>query len=228
MSDVQSLAPGQLVDLFALDATSIGGTLMRWHGGVNVLGSDVVFAGDTYTRFPVEARGFERSGSGKLPRPTLRVSNVTGLISALVRDLDGLVGSKLTRTRVFSQYLDAVNFPGGVNPLADPNAALAPEVWFVDRKATENGVYVEFELAAAFDVAGIKLPRRQCIQNVCTWQYRSAECGWAGGAVADHNDQATTDLALDACGKRLQSCELRFGAGAQLPYGGFPAVGLFR
>lgn len=228
MSDVQSLAPGQLVELFTLDATPVGGSLLRWHPGVNGLGGDVVFDGNSYTRFPVIASGFERSGFGKLPRPTLRVANVSGLVSALTRELDGLVGCKVTRTRIFSKYLDAVNFPGGVNPLADPNAAFGAEVWYIDRKAAENGIFVEFELAAAFDVAGVRLPRRQCIQNVCTWAYRSAECGYTGGAVADKNDQPTTSLANDACGKRLQSCELRFGTNVELPYGGFPAVGLIR
>lgn len=72
------------------------------------------------------------------------------------------------------------------------------------------------------------LPRRQCVQNVCPWQYRSAECGYTGGAVADKNDQATTDVAQDRCGKRLTSCRLRFGAFAELPFGGFPGCGLVR
>jgi phage-related protein len=33
---------------------------------------------------------------------------------------------------------------------------------------------------------------------------------------------------MDQCGKRLDSCKLRFGEGAVLPYGGFPAAGLVR
>jgi lambda family phage minor tail protein L len=72
------------------------------------------------------------------------------------------------------------------------------------------------------------LPRRQVVQNVCAWRYRSAECGYTGGAVADINDQPTTDPARDQCGKRLASCKLRFGQYAELPFGGFPAAGLIR
>ena len=227
MSDVQSLAPGALVELFTLDATPKGGSLLRWSNDVNALGNDIVFSGNSYSRFPVEANGFEKTGTGSLPRPTLRVANVSGLVSAMIAQLDGLVGCKVTRTRIFSKYLDAVNFPGGVNPLADPNAAFTPEVWYIDRKASENGIFVEFELAAAFDVSGVLLPRRQCIQNVCTWQYRSAECGYTGTQYFDRLDKPAT-LANDACGKRLQSCELRFGVNAELPFGGFPAVGLIR
>lgn len=227
-SDVQKLNPGAIVDLFELDCTSLGDAVFYWHNGVNALGADVVWQGNTYTRLPVEARGFERSSKGQIPRPTVKVANVSGLIGALARSLDDLVGAKLTRRRTFVKYLDAVNFSGGVNPTADPAVGFADEVYFVDRKASENGIFVEFELTAAFDVQGVQLPRRQFVQNVCTWQYRSAECGYAGGAVADRNDVATTDINSDACGKRLASCKLRFGTFAELPYGGFPGVGLVR
>lgn len=227
-SDIQKLNPGQLVEMFVLDATTISGSVLRWHAGVNELGNDVVWQGNTYTRFPVEASGFEKTGKGTLPRPVLRAANVTGLMGALARSLGDLVGAKVTRKRTFVKYLDAVNFPGGVNPTADPNVGFPDEIWVVDRKASENGVFIEFELAAAFDAAGVMLPRRQCIQNVCTWQYRSAECGYAGGPVADKNDVATSSSLFDACGKRLASCKMRFGAFSPLPFGGFPGVGLIR
>lgn len=227
-SDVQKLAPGAIVDLFELDATALGGSVIRWHNGVNQLGNDVVWQGNTYTRLPVEAQGFARTGQGTMPRPTMRVANVTGLIGALARELRDLAGAKVTRRRTFVKYLDAVNFPGGVNPQADPNVGFPNEVWFVDRKAAENGIFLEFELSAAFDVQGVKLPRRQCIQNVCTWLYRSAECGYAGGPVADKTDAPTSNPALDQCGKRLASCKLRFGQFEPLPIGSFPGVGLVR
>ncbi len=227
-SDVQKLNPGAIVEMFELDATALGGDILRWHSGVNVLGNDLVWDGNTYSRFPVEASGFERSGKGTLPRPKVKVANISGLIGAMARSLDDLMGAKVTRRRTFVKYLDAVNFAGGVNPQADPNCAFPEEIWFVDRKANENGVFIEFELSAAFDVRGVKLPRRQCIQNTCTWLYRGAECGYAGGAVADKNDAPTTDLAQDQCGKRLASCKLRFGAYAELPFGAFPGVGLIR
>lgn len=225
-SDIQSLAPGFIVELFEFDGTAIGAAVFRWHNGVNELGNNVVFDGESYARFPIEAEGFERSTKGTIPRPILRLANVTGLISALARENNDLCGAKITRIRTFKKYLDATNFPGGVNPSADPNARMPDEVWFVDRKASENGIFIEFELAAAFDVTGVKLPRRQCIQNVCPWVYRSAECGYAGGPVADKNDQPTTDPALDKCGKRITSCKLRFGEFNELNFGGFPGVGL--
>ena len=227
-SDVQKLDPGTLIELFELDATAIGGSLLRWHNGINELGNDVVWDGETYSRFPVEISDVAKQSSGTIPRPKLRTGNANGLISALVRENNGLVGAKVTRHRTFYKYLDAVNYPDGINPSADPNVEFPVDVWTVDRKSAENYTVIEFELSAAFDVSGVKLPRRQCIQNVCPWGYRSAECGYTGGAVATKSDAPTTNLALDSCGKRLRSCKLRFGTYGQLPYGGFPGVGLVR
>lgn len=227
-SDVQKLNPGAIIDLFELDCTALGGSLLRWHNGVNALGNDVVWQGHSYTRFPVEATGFLRTGQGTMPRPRLKAANVTGLIGALARELNDLANAKLTRRRTFVKYLDAVNFPGGVNPQADPNCGFPDEIWSIDRKASENGIFIEFELAAAYDAQGVKLPRRQCIQNVCTWGYRSAECGYTGGPVADKNDATTSDPEQDQCGKRLGSCKLRFGQFEPLPFGAFPGVGLVR
>lgn len=227
-SDVQKLNPGAIVEMFELDATAIGGSVLRWHSGVGFTGNDLVWQGVSYSRFPVEASGFERTSKGNLPRPSLRVANVSGLIGALARSLSDLLGAKVTRKRTFVKYLDAVNFPGGVNPQADPLVAFADEIWFVDRKAGENGIFVDFELSSAFDVQGVQLPRRQCVQNTCVWLYRGAECGYTGPPVADRNDVPTADPDKDACGKRLSSCKLRFGQYEELPFGAMPGVGLIR
>ena len=225
-ADLQQAALPAIVELYELDTTVVGGVdVLRFTPhGPNPLGGDIVFGGLTYTRLPIEAFGFARSGQGALPRPKLAVANVTGLVGAIA---DELIGARLTRIRTFAKYLDAVNFPGG-NPQADPNQVIDREIWFVDRKAMENKLMVEFELAAAFDLAGVMLPRRQFVQNVCPWRYRGPECGYTGGAVADEKDQPTSDPAKDRCGKRLASCKLRFGQYAELPFGGFPAVGLLR
>jgi lambda family phage minor tail protein L len=221
----QKLGAGSIVELFELDASVLGGEIFRWSNHVNELGLDVTWQGELYSRMPIEAGGFAKSGSGKQARPTLRAANVTGLLGAVTASLDDLVSSKVTRRRTFYKYLDAVNFEGGVNPLADPNVFFPDEIYYVDRKAAENGVFIEFDLASAMDLNGVKLPARQAIQNVCAWQYRSAECSYAGGAVADASDTPTSDITQDKCGKRVSSCKLRFGQNNELPYGGFSGVG---
>jgi len=225
-ASLHSLQPGAIVELYELDSTAIGGSITRLHAGTNSLRTAVIWQGNEYTPFPIEASGFEFSGKGTLPRPTVKVANVTGLIGALVRELDDLMGAKFTRKRTLVKFLDAVNFPGGVNPTADPSAHLPDDVYYVDRKVGESKLMVEFELAASFDVAGVMLPRRYVVQNVCPWAYRGADCGYTGTNYYDTNDVAVGTLAEDACGKRLVSCKLRFGDAQPLSYGGFPAAGL--
>ena len=44
----------------------------------------------------------------------------------------------------------------------DPTAEFPREVYKIDRKASENREVVTFELAAVFDLAGIRAPKRQC------------------------------------------------------------------
>lgn len=225
-ADIQKLSGEALIELFVLDATALGGTVSRFHAGSNQLKGAVVWQGQTYQAMPVEATGFEFTGKGSVPRPTLRAQNVDGLLGALCDTYDDLLGAKVTRKRTFAKYLDAVNFPGGVNAAADPDAAFPDDTYFINRKATHTKHMVEFELTASWDVHGVQLPRRQIIQQICTWTYRSAECSYAGGAVATIEDVPTGSLDEDRCGKRITSCKLRFGANGTLPFGGFPGAGV--
>lgn len=227
-TEIQKLSPSAIVVLFEIDATNIGGEVYRFHPGTNGLTSDLVWQGNAYSPFPIEATGFEWNGKGQMPRPKLSVSNVLGTVTSLVRLYDDLAGCKVTRIRTLAKFLDAVNFPGGTNPTADPTAEFARDIYFIDRKANENRDLVEFELAAAIDLAGVGLPRRQVIQNYCPWAYRGPECSYTGSAYFNTNDQPVASPSQDVCGKRLSSCKVRFGSTAELPYGGFPAAGLIK
>lgn len=227
-SELQKLQPSAIIELYQLDATPFGGDIYYFHAGTNNLTGNVVWQGDTYTAFPIQISGFEFNGKGQIPRPTMRVANVTSIITTLVLAYDDLLGAKVTRKRTMAKYLDAVNFDGGVNPNADSTAEFPDDIYFIERKITENKQVVEFELASSFDVQGVQLPRRQIIQNICPWKYRGAECGYAGTSYFDINDISVETLSADVCGKRLSSCEARFGANNELPYGGFPAAGLLK
>jgi lambda family phage minor tail protein L len=226
LSEIQKLSPSALIELFELDAVALGGDVRYFHAGTNELGGDVVWQGNTYTRLPIEATGFEMRGSGTLPRPLIRLSNMQGLIAAEARESGGFLGAKVTRRRTFARFLDAVNFAAG-NPEADPTQALPDEIWYVDRKSNEDQTMIEFELASALDMVGMLLPRRQIIQNTCTWLYRDGNCNYTGGPVADVNNMPTSDPSKDRCAKTLTACKLRFGDG-RIPIGSFPGVGLVR
>lgn len=114
------------------------------------------------------------------------------------------------------------------NPTADPNSYLPDDIWYISQKTTENAQVVEFELASPVDLEGVMIPGRQIQPNLCAWRYRGEGCGYAGGPVADANDNPTSILANDRCSKRTSGCKLRWGSNAELPFGGFPGAGLVR
>ena len=219
-SEAQLPAPSALIELFELQlVTAIHGanTVYRFHAGINAKGTgDLVWAGNSYLALPIEADGFSYSGNGQLPRPSIKVSNVLGTITALLLTLPaGLEGAKVTRLRTHARYLDAVNFPGNVNPLGtpDPTAEYPREVYFIDRRQSESREMVSFELAAAFDLAGVRAPKRQVLASICPWVYKSAECSYSGS--------------LPTCVKTLADCRAHFGSGSQLPFGAFPGAGAY-
>ena len=182
-SEVQKINPSAIIELFVLQlVTSLHGTssslhssnnennIYRFHAGSNLnANGEIVWAGKSYMRFPITAEGFAFQ-RGQLPRPKLIVSNALGTMSAILESVNlvtagnDLTGATVTRIRTMARFIDAANFSGGSNPLGtpDPTAEFKREIYTIDRKATENREVVEFELAAVFDLAGIRAPKRQC------------------------------------------------------------------
>ena len=226
--EVQLLAPSAKIELYELDLTAFGDTVYRFHDGKNEVTGNIVWQGNTYNAWPAKASGFDFTSDGKMPRPRLVLGNVTGTITAFILAYQDLCGAIVRRKRTRAKYLDAINFTGGVNADADPTAAYEDDVYQIERKVAEAEEFAEFELAASVDVAGVGLPRRYIIQNVCPWRYRGGECGYTGTDYFDVNDNPVASAELDICGKRLGSCGIRFGSSAQLPFGGFPGAGLVR
>lgn len=108
-SDVQQLSPGPILEFWELNATSIGGGIVRFQGQQD---GKVWWQGQEYDAWPVQGEGFERT-SDQQPTPKFRVGNVDRSITILCQALDDLVGATLTRRRTFAKYLDSVNFPEG-------------------------------------------------------------------------------------------------------------------
>tara|TARA_R100000353_G_scaffold5943_3_gene8060 strand:+ start:228 stop:806 length:579 start_codon:yes stop_codon:yes gene_type:complete len=176
ITDLQKINPSAIIELFSLtlDSTLHGAsTVYRFHNGSNLVSNgDIVWAGNSYVKMPIQAEGFAFQ-KGQLPRPKLIVSNALGTITAILLTVNqtttgnDLTGATVTRIRTLARYLDAVNFSGGTNPLGtpDPTAEFPQEIYKIDRKSSENREIVEFELAAVFDLAGIRAPKRQCTRT---------------------------------------------------------------
>lgn len=228
-ADIQKLEPGAKVELFELDAITIGGDILRFHGYTQT--AAIWWQGKEYKPWPIEVSGFARSGDGQQPQPKLSVGNVDGSISSMCIYMDDLAGAKLIRHETFGQYLDAVNFPEG-NPTADPTQEFPPDVWYIEQKSAETSEVVEFLLSSALDFEGVMIPRWQIVANVCWWLstggYRGPYCGYTGTAMFDKDDKPVDDPALDRCGGRMSSCKCRFGENEVLNYGSFPGAGLIQ
>ena len=156
---------------FNVNATIANPTVYLFHSGNNMKDSlDIVWQANTYSRMPVKAEGFKYSGKGKLPRPTLTLSNLLGTITSILQltnqttALSDLAGAKVTRRRALSKDLDEVNFPSNVNPYksgsVDPSAELPREVYSIERKTVENRNIVQFELVSSFDLFGLSAPKK--------------------------------------------------------------------
>ena len=173
-SDIQKINPSAIIELFTLtldNALHGATTVYRFHAGTNLdANGKIVWAGNEYLRFPVQATGFAYQ-RGQLPRPTLTVSNMgSPSISAILLTVNqttagnDLTGAKVVRIRTMARFLDADNFSGATNPFGtpDPTAEFPQEIYYIDRKSAENRQIVSWELAAVFDLAGIRSPKRQC------------------------------------------------------------------
>jgi lambda family phage minor tail protein L len=177
-SDIQKVNPSAIIELFTLtldNALHGATTVYRFHAGTNLdANGKIVWAGNEYLRFPVQATGFAYQ-RGQLPRPTLTVSNMgSPSISAILLTVNqttagnDLTGAKVVRIRTMARFLDAANFSGAINPFGTPDstAEFPQEIYYIDRKSAENREIVSWELAAVFDLAGIRSPKRQCTRSL--------------------------------------------------------------
>tara|TARA_R100000773_G_scaffold4086_2_gene4721 strand:- start:1072 stop:1680 length:609 start_codon:yes stop_codon:yes gene_type:complete len=182
-SEIQKINPSAIIELFVLElSTSLHGSntgiptannetnIYRFHAGSNLnANGEIIFNSKVYARFPVQATGFAYQ-RGKIPRPKLVISNAFGTISALLLAVNqtttgnDLTGSTFTRIRTMAKFIDAANFSGGTNPLGtpDPTAEFKRQIYTIDRKSKETREIVEFELSGSIDMAGVRVPKRQC------------------------------------------------------------------
>lgn len=219
---ITQLEQDVLLELFDIDFTKFGGDVYHFCNQTNELGQPIVWQGVTYLPYPISADGFELKNTGASNRPNITLSNLYGLVTAVVEDYQGGVGAVVTRRQIYAQHLDAANFAKG-NPNADPNQQLVSR-YVIERYSSLNSQSATFELAVPSETDGVMLPRRIIVANTCGWTYRGDGCGYTGHAVADEFDQPTDEPEKDKCSKCLQGCRARFGRKAVLPFGGFVGV----
>ena len=89
--ELQKPNPSAIIELFevALNQAQHGATTVyRFHAGTNEANNgDVVWDGNSYLKMPLEAEGFEYTGRGQIPRPTIKVSNLLGTLTSIIHSL---------------------------------------------------------------------------------------------------------------------------------------------
>lgn len=187
--------------------------VLRFHNNVKVFNSYIKWQGNTYYPAPITAEGFESSSKGTLPTPSMSISSQSedgvdqlALLKHEIKKFGDIIGAKVTRRRTFAKYLDVSNFggnrtvstsnisakgneskgflPDGYEP--DPYAELPKDVYFIERKETENKNIIKYQLSSALDLEGVKLPKRTIISDKCVWQYRGIGC-WYQHAAGTEN-----------------------------------------
>ena len=113
----------------------------------------------TYTPIPIELEGFDVQSDGAIARPTMTVANIESTFKDALGGLgfEDLIGKRLTRRTTQEKYLVG-NTGDSTPPVEFPSVS-----YIIDRLASRSVMNVVFELAAPFDLAGIKLPRRVVI-----------------------------------------------------------------
>jgi lambda family phage minor tail protein L len=234
---LQESTTGSEVSLFRLDATKAGGGIYFMTQAARLpdtgLPRQVVFGGQAYTPIDLSFTDFQVTGSGSLPTPKLQIANSDEMIQAVSNTYGDLQGCEIRRVRTFDKYLD-----DGESP--DPTAFIGPDVFLIERKSSDNPLYIEWELSAAIDQEGKKLPGRVVLRDTCTFRYRvwagigqpgaapdgfiypkSNPCPYTGTAYFDALGNPT-DAAHDRCGRRLSDCFKRFPKTGPCPFGAFP------
>jgi|10_taG_2_1085330.scaffolds.fasta_scaffold00617_4 lambda family phage minor tail protein L len=170
--------------------------VLRFHNMEAIGQRKIYFRGETYHPTPIITDGFEVSSSGTIPRPTLTFTSFTGIreeagtsesvkneyfysLKRAILELDNMIGAKVTRIRTFYKFLDATNNFEGVGEFTSGlgnNPEFPKEVYYVERKVSEDKDGIQLELASVVDLQNYKIPSRTCLSNRCPWQYRGEGC----------------------------------------------------
>lgn len=231
----QSLNPDAFVSLYELDASNIGGPVLRWASCCESGGAFLRWNGEEYPPLDFTMEGFAWDGATP-PRPKVSIfladesKTVTSSFLSMVIGLNGGQGAYLTRIRTLARYLDG-------HEDGDHGICYPPDSYIVNSVTSLNKKGVQWELVTPLDLGHSMLPSRQALRNICSWRYRR----WNAARGAFDYDQSTmacpyTGTACftatgfvaqnsgDVCGKSLADCLLRYSGGVPLPFGGFPGL----
>lgn len=227
---IQGGSLGAEIILYKIDLSMFNEADLFLTNGTDSDGTPISFGGQVYSPLPIVADGFKMKTSGPLPRPKIKISNISNAFTAIVSNNDDLLGAILTRIRTYDRYLDG-------HPDADSTKKKPEDIYEFNDLTLHTRSEVAWQMRALMDQEGTELPGRRIIKDYCDHTYRKwngsafdyskATCPYVGSASYDELDASTTS-ANDRCSKRLGACQLRFGANAALPTRAFPGTSRLR
>ena len=193
-ADVQKGWHSAIVEMFDIDLTAITGDAEDIFYFTNQLKPDetkIQWKGNIYEPLPLLSSGYETNTTGQIAQPVLTVANIFGTFTDVIKNLEDLVGGKVTRRRTFAKYLDG-------EPEADTLQEFPIDVYYIERKTEETALSITWQLNSVMDLEGLQIPRRVITQNHCLWRYRGSECGYTGAPVFNSNDEVISTNGLSA------------------------------
>ena len=201
---LNSLTPDTLLEFFEIDFSTLQANFDQFKLDYGItFGADpiyrfcpmingtnpIIWQGVSFQPLPIRIEGFEHKSEGGLPRPILTLANPDGIFSRIVYSNQDFTNCKVTRKRTFAKFLDLDNFQnrnqeGGTNSLfalEDKEAHFDDDIYYVNRKVSENKKSISFELISPLEMDNAKIPARKIISNFCPWTYRcSVGCKYSG------------------------------------------------
>lgn len=162
---------------------------------------NVTWNGQLYTAAPFELDAQETGTSGKIPNVRLKLYDQSGVIEAVIDDLGGAVGARVTTHMV-------------------NNACLAQNTSELDvtyviqggEDAVSRDGYWCVILLGPRDPQRIPCPRHRTREDGCEWEFKGDECGYDG---AETNCKHTYDACVE------YGNTLNFGGEKGLALGGW-------
>jgi phage-related protein len=180
-------SPNPWIILLEITLTDGGPTILRLAKNTE----DVDFGGETYTHFPFRLDPIESNADGQIPTVSLKVCNITRVLTPYLNSLDGGMGSTVKVVVVNSELL------------AEDYTELELEFTVLD--CTSDAFWVTWSLGM-INPLNRRFPLDRFLATHCTWagNFKGAECGYAGAETA--------------CDGTYESC---IGYGNTARFGGF-------
>ena len=123
--ELHSLEPSAIIELFQLHLTAaVNGVdqVFYFHAGTNQTQDSIIFDGLAYAAVPIEVDGFEVTTKGTLPRPSMKISNVSAITTSGTNPIVNWgnyciaqclqpIASRGEEDSYLQKFLDSANFP---------------------------------------------------------------------------------------------------------------------